>query len=130
VYYECEDCGVVEKAPGKCEFCDEALVKKTSGKDVCPHCFRKPEPCEVCVKTYYECEDCGHQAAAPGKCEDCDAPLVKKVSRAVVEYACPECGDSALKLGKCSEEGCENFGKSLVRQCSMSGEFPHVKPSR
>jgi hypothetical protein len=126
-YYVCEDCEEFADRAGACPSCDQAMVKKVSGKNVCPHCYAKPEPAEVCVKTYYFCPDCGHESLTAGKCADCESPWEKKVSHALVEYVCPECGDYSFQPGKCSEPDCERSGKPLVRTCSQAGTFPHVE---
>ena len=125
-YYVCEDCESSYEKPGECELCGETLQKKVSGKDVCPHCFAKPEPAEACVKTYFECPMCECRSATPGKCEDCDEEMEKCVSRALVEYVCPDCGHFSLKPGKCPDPDCSHAGKPLVRTCSESGTYPHV----
>jgi hypothetical protein len=124
-YYVCGECEQISKTAGQCPECEGKLEKKTSKKGVCPHCFEKPEPVDVCVKTYYECPDCEHRGAAPGKCEHCESAWGKKTSRALIEYACPECSSYSYKPGKCKDEDCERKGKPLERTCSESGTFPH-----
>jgi len=128
-YYECSFCGLISKTAGKCPDCEEDYEKKTSGKDVCPKCYDKPEDVEICVKTCYECPECGDQQAEAGTCEDCEKKLVETTVRALIEYRCPQkgCYQTSYKPGKCENEECENCGKPLVKNCSESGVFPHVK---
>lgn len=127
VTFTCPACEDVQEKAGKCEYCDKALVKKTSGKDVCPDCLAKPVEAEICVKTHYACPDCDEPGKKGGKCADCDVAFVEVVSRALIEYVCPECGDTSLKPGKCTDSECDACGKPLKRTCTMSGDAPHSK---
>jgi len=132
-YFECPECETRSTKAGKCDDCEKDLVKKKSGKNVCKHCYEKPAEVDVCVKTCYECPECETRSAKAGKCSTCtddeDAPVaLKEVTvKALIEYYCEECGETSMKAGKCTDKECENFGKPLVKSCSMSGEFPHVK---
>jgi hypothetical protein len=125
-YYVCEDCEESYDEAGACPYCEQPLKKKTSGKDVCPECYAKPEKVEACRKVYYTCKDCDTESLKPGKCPDCEASLAERVSVALVEYICPECGDARYKAGKCSDKECPHFDKPLTRRCTESGNFPHT----
>ena len=129
-YYECAECDGRYATPGECPDCEgSTLVKKTSGKNACKHCFGPTVEVEACVKEYYVCDACGEESTSPGKCSGCEEPqaMVKQVSRAVITYQCDGCGTSVYKAGKCTDADCEDKGKALVRRCSMAGEYPHVR---
>ena len=129
-YYECEECEGVSESPGTCPDCEEPkLVKKTTGKNACKHCFSPTIEVEVCVKEFYACPECGHEAAKAGPCPECEdsVNLVKQVSRAVIVYECDGCGETRHAAGTCTDPDCEHKGKALVRRCSYSGESPHTR---
>ena len=124
-YYVCPDCDEVYREPGTCDECEVALVKKVSGKGVCPDCLQKPTAVEICEKVCYVCPDCEMTASKAGKCPECEVALEKQTIRAVIIYECPDCGMSSYQAGKCTDESCEQHGKALKKRCSHSGEFPH-----
>lgn len=127
-YYACSVCETARKESGSCPRCDEALEKKVSGKDVCPHCFAKPVEAELCEKTCFECPECYERGVA-GTCPDCEKKRAKTTVRALIEYFCPQdgCSESSYGPGKCGDEECGSYGKPLVKTCTESGEYPHVK---
>jgi hypothetical protein len=126
-YYQCASCDMISAEPGTCDDCEEKLGKKTSGKNVCKHCYAAPKSVEVCVKTFYECSGCGASATKAGTCGDCEEALEKRTSRALIIYVCPECDGSSTSPGSCSDDTCGKHGKALVRSCSESGSAPHSK---
>ncbi|MHC4860176.1 MAG: hypothetical protein ACYTDY_08810 [Planctomycetota bacterium] len=128
-YYECSFCELITKAEGKCPDCEKALVKKTSGKNVCPKCYEKPLEAEICVRTCYECPECCEQVAEAGECKECEEKLAQITVRALIQYQCPEtdCDEASYKPAKCQNKECDHHGKPLVKTCSESGVFPHVK---
>jgi hypothetical protein len=125
-YYVCPDCEAIETSPGTCSFCEVELVKRQSGKHVCPQCFQKPTAVEICVKKYHACPSCDAPGEAGGTCPDCEEPYEQMVSRALVQYECDSCGYTSYTAGTCPSEDCEAQGKPLHRRCELSGEFPHT----
>lgn len=124
-YYECEECEEIQRKSGPCEFCEEPMVEKISGKNVCPHCFARPEVVDVCVKSCFACPECGERVARAGQCADCEVSFVKLEVKALVEYNCEDCGTWSSKPGNCEDEECDSFDVPFQRVCSESGYFPH-----
>ncbi|MCA9321905.1 MAG: hypothetical protein KDB53_14280 [Planctomycetes bacterium] len=125
-YYECPDCGDRATKAGDCDGCETTLVKKTSGKNVCPTCFEAPTAADLCVKSYFACPKCSATSAKAEKCAKCEVDFAAQTSRTVVTYECSECGASAHKATKCDDQDCERHGKAFdVKSCATSGTFPH-----
>jgi hypothetical protein len=124
-HWVCESCGIRRAEPGACPDCEEALVEKVSGKDVCKHCYGPTVEVEVCVKKCWRCAECETFHEKRGKCPECEKELVEHTSHSLIVYECPECSMWSYKPGKCTTGDCDAKGKALVRRCTLSGEFPH-----
>jgi hypothetical protein len=126
VYYRCKECDSVEMDSGDCPDCEKPLTKTTSGKNVCPTCFKAPSKVTACRKVYFECPTCDHTSTKQDTCSDCEELTEKKVSLSLVRFVCPKCKHEASQQGTCPGKECKKAKSQLKAVCRMSGTFPHL----
>lgn len=121
-----------------CPACDAILEEdEIMDKEFCKACAeeakengekpKKAEKVKVCVKTYHACPSCGTAGKPGGKCEDCGEAFQPRTDRARIVFKCENCGKEGKEGEPCGEEDCKTMGAKIVRTCSKSGRFPHVK---
>lgn len=125
-YFYCDACDKSQTQDGKCADCGHALAKKTSGKDVCKKCFKKPNAADLCVKQGFVCPKCFKGYGAGGKCTTCKLTLESGAVKALVRYECTDCKSISTTAGKCTKAGCKKNGQDLIKRCSESGRAPHI----